>query len=140
LIKSALIERMLAAGAEFITRDPQHSAPGVASYQGAVDHQFEIANALEPLRPGDAEFHFRAIRSIKVIFETDCLIAEIPRAARPATYGSALAVRVSQVHCEFVSTFHPKFQPHTAVIQSEISHLPWYTKATIGSESGKAAW
>jgi len=70
-----------------------------------VYHQFEIAHALEPLRPGDAEFHFRAIRSIKVVLETDCLIAEITGAPRAAPYRSGLAVRVSQVHCEFVSMF-----------------------------------
>ena len=131
LIESALIERTLAAGAEFITADPKHSAPGAASYQGAVYHQFDITHALEPLRPGDAEFHFRTIGSTKVVFETNGLITEIPGASGSARDRSALAVRVSQVHCEFVSIL-------PAELYSQISHLPWYTKATIGSESGKA--
>ena len=39
---------------------------------------------------------------------TDRLIAEITGAPRAAPYRSALAVRISQVHCEFVSLLPAK--------------------------------
>jgi hypothetical protein len=126
-----VIERTFAAGPEFITPDPKDSAPGVAPYQRTVYYQLEVADALEPLRPGDTEFHFRAIRSVNVVFETDGLIAEVPGPARTAPGDSALPVRESQVHCEFVSALPP-------VLESQISHLPSHTKATIGSGFGKA--
>jgi len=112
----ALIERTFAAGPEFIAADTKYSSPGVVPYQRAAYHQLEVAHALEPLRPGDAEFHFGAFGSTDVVLETHRLIAEIPGPARPAKGRSFLPVRESQIHCEFVSTLSPE-------IESQSSHL-----------------
>jgi hypothetical protein len=121
----ALIERTFAAGPEFVAADTKYSAPEVVSYQCAAYHQLEVAHVLQPLRPGDAEFHFGAIRGTDVVFETDRLIVEIPGPARPTKGRSLLPVRESQIHCEFVSALSPE-------IESQSSHLLSYTKAIIG--------